>query len=345
MSRTDIGLKDIAEKAGVSAMTVSRVMRNHPGVSEATSSRIRQIAEEMGYKSNRLARGMKSGRSSIIGFIMPEEHALGSAIFNGAYGFFHHKDMMVSVDLVPGNIGQIALQEQNKLIDRLLEIRVDGIILLPVSDSPEDDYITRLMDKNIPVVFVDRDVTDFTNNFVGTDDGAGGREAAEVFLKNGCRRALLISTGASVSTSRLRIEGFRQRAAELGLEVVSELECPDFLYNTESIFQLVQQHKGQFDSIFAVADPLAISAWHSCVELGIAVPDEVKIIGFGALDLSDPRYRISSFNQEPVKIGYQAASLLWEMIESRMSKSKMPKPRVITKAPQYLAGFSCPSGE
>ena len=118
----------------------------------------------------------------------------------------------MAVDLVHGNRGDKAFAEQVKLIDRLLESRVDGILLLPVNEEASPLYFKEVVDRHIPLVLVDRNTTHFAADFVGTDDFAGGREAARVLAKNGCKRALLISAGDYACTSRLRAQGFRARA-------------------------------------------------------------------------------------------------------------------------------------
>ncbi|MFQ3243310.1 MAG: LacI family transcriptional regulator, partial [Lentimonas sp.] len=98
----------------------------------------------------------------------------------------------------------------------------------------------------------------------------------------------------------------------------------------------------QFEGVFAIADRLAISAWHSCQRLKLKIPQQVKVIGFGALNLRDPRVAISSFDQEPYQIGQNAAKLLVERIEQGPWKRK-PKVKTILTVPQFVEGTSCPA--
>lgn len=322
-------------------MTVSRVMRDHPSVSETTSKRIKAIATEMGYKSNRMARAMRSGSSNIIGFVMPDRHALGTEIFHGAYDYFHKKDMIMSMDLIPGIVGAKGFNEQSKLIDRLLEIRVDGIILLPVSEAVNEYYFNKLQERKIPVVCVDRDISNFTTDFVGTDDLYGSRKAADILFKNGCKNAVLITAGNDASTSRIRANGFREQAKKIGLNIPKTIECPSFRYHTEIIDQELRNLAGTFDSIFAVGDRMATSAWNSCTDLGLNVPSDVKIIGFGCLDISDPRYKLSSFDQKPQLLGQKAAKLLSAMIDDA-KENKHRKHQTILNKPNFIEGISCP---
>ncbi|MGZ0655762.1 LacI family DNA-binding transcriptional regulator [Coraliomargarita sp. W4R53] len=334
-------MKQIAEEAGVSMMTVSRVLRNESNVSEKTDKRIREIATRLGYKSNRLVRGMQSGRSGIVSVVMPAGHAIAPSILEGAYDFFHEKDMIMALDLVHGNLGEKAFVEQGKIINRLLESRVDGILLLPVNEEASPMFFEEVVNRKIPLVLVDRNTTHFTTDFVGTDDLAGGREAARVLAKNGCKSVVLISTGDFVSTSRLRAQGFLAGLEEFGVQLTTHIIAPNFMHNSELIDHELTKYKGQFDGIFAIADRLAISAWHSCQELNLSIPNEVKIIGFGALNLRDPRVALSSFDQEPYKIGRKAAQLLWEHIES--GPSARPKPKSLLNVPRFVEGTSCPS--
>ena len=342
MSRqSSVSMKQIAEEAGVSMMTVSRVLRNESNVSAKTDERIREIANRLGYKSNRLVRGMQSGRSGIVSVVMPAGHAIAPTMLEGIYDFFHEKDMIMALDLVHGNLGEKAFVEQGKIINRLLESRVDGILLLPVNEEASPLYFKEVVDRKIPLVLVDRNTTHFTTDFVGTDDLAGGREAARVLAENDCKNVVLISTGDFVSTSRLRVKGFLAGLAEFGVELTTHVIAPNFMHNTELIDHELEKYKGQFDGIFAIADRLAISAWHSCQRLDLSIPDQVKVIGFGALNLRDPRVALSSFDQEPYLIGRDAAKLLFNRIETGPSAQRA-KPKTLLHKPRFVEGTSCP---
>ncbi len=342
--QSSVSMKQIAEEAGVSMMTVSRVLRNESNVSAKTDERIREIANRLGYKSNRLVRGMQSGRSGIVSVVMPAGHAIAPAMLEGIYDVFHEKDMIMALDLVHGNLGEKAFAEQGKIINRLLESRVDGILLLPVNEDASPLYFKEVVDRKIPLVLVDRNTTHFVTDFVGTDDLAGGREAARVLAANGCKHVVLISTGDFVSTSRLRGKGFTEALSELGVELTTHIIAPNFMHNTELIDYELEKYKGQFDGIFAIADRLAISAWHSCQRLNLSIPEEVKVIGFGALNLRDPRVALSSFDQEPYTIGRNAAQLLFDRIEKGPVVGT-PKPKTLLHVPRYVEGTSCPAAD
>lgn len=174
MKTKSVSMKQIAERAGVSMMTVSRVLRNESNVAAETEKLIRGIADELGYKPNRLVRGMQSGRSGIVSVVMPAGHAIGPTILEGIYDHLHEKDMMMALDIVHGNFGDRAFAEQSKVINRLLESRVDGFILLPVNEEASPLYFKEIVDRKIPLVLVDRNTTHFEADFVGTDDYAGG---------------------------------------------------------------------------------------------------------------------------------------------------------------------------
>lgn len=260
MKRTSVSMKQIAEEAGVSMMTVSRVLRDQGNVAPATEANIREIANRLGYRPNRLVRGMQSGRSGIVSFVVPSGHAIAPEILEGAYDFLHDKDMIMALDIVHGNMGDRAFAEQSKVINRLLESRVDGVILLPVNEEASPMFFQEMIDRKIPIVLVDRNTTHFVTDFVGTDDYAGGYEAARILAKNGCKQAVLISTGDFVSTSRLRAKGFREGLDAFDVKLVEEIMAPNFTHNTAFIDRELSKINGQFDAVFGIADRLAISA-------------------------------------------------------------------------------------
>ncbi|MFQ3225000.1 MAG: LacI family transcriptional regulator [Lentimonas sp.] len=187
-------------------------------------------------------------------------------------------------------------------------------------------------------------VYNYTNlaRFTQVSNYVGGYEAARVLAKNGCKRAVLISTGDFVSTSRLRSEGFKAGLKEFKVKLVADVIVPNFTHNADLIDRELTKCKGQFEGVFAIADRLAISAWHSCQRLKLKIPQQVKVIGFGALNLRDPRVAISSFDQEPYQIGQNAAKLLVERIEQGPWKRK-PKVKTILTVPQFVEGTSCPA--
>ena len=339
--KKSVGMKQIAEEAGVSMMTVSRVLRNESNVAPTTEALIRSIADRLGYKPNRLVRGMQSGRSGIVSVVVPAGHAIAPTILEGAYDYLHEKDIIMALDIVHGNTGERAFAEQGKVINRLLESRVDGFILLPVNEEASPLYFKEVVDRKIPLVLVDRNTRHFDADFVGTDDYAGGYEAARALAGNGCKRPVLISTGEFVSTSRIRAEGFKAGLKAFKVKLAGEVVAPNFTHNADFIDQELSKYKEQFDAIFGVADRLAISAWHSCQRLSLKIPEQVKVIGFGALNLRDPRVAISSFDQEPYQIGRNAARLLVERIDKGPWKRK-PKPKQILSTPSFVEGTSCP---
>ena len=351
MDKASVGMKQIAAEAGVSMMTVSRVLRNEPNVAAATEAKIRAIADRLGYKPNRLVRGIQSGRSGIVSVVMPAGHAIAPVILEGAYDYFDEKDMIMALDLVHGHYGEKAVAEQSKVINRLLESRVDGFILLPVNEEASPLYFKEVIDRKIPLVLVDRNTTHFDADFVGIDDFAGGYEAARVLAGNGCKNAVLISTGDFVSTSRLRSEGFKAGLKAFKLKLTADVDVSNVSniadvvghkLVTDFIDHELAKRQGQFDCVFGIADRLAISAWHSCQRLKLQIPQQVKVVGFGALNLRDPRVALSSFDQEPYQVGRNAAKLLVERIEQGPWKRR-PKAQTILSMPKFVEGTSCPA--
>ena len=229
------------------------------------------------------------------------------------------------------------------MINRLLESRVDGFIFLPVNEEASPLYFKEVIDRKIPLVLVDRNTIHFDADFVGTDDFVGGYEAAHVLAENGCKNAVLISTGDLVSTSRLRSEGFKAGLKAFKMKLTANVIVSSFTHNADLIDHELSRCQGQFDCVFGIGDRLAISAWHTCQRLELKIPQQVKVIGFGALNLRDPRVALSSFDQQPYKVGRDAAKLLVERIEKGPWKRK-PKARRILTMPQFVAGTSCLAG-
>ncbi|MFE0172168.1 LacI family DNA-binding transcriptional regulator [Streptomyces sp. NPDC059002] len=205
-------LRDVAERAGVSAMTASRVLRDDPQVLPATRERVRAAAAELGYRPNEVARSLRLGRGTGL---------VGLVVTNLANPFYSRLalgvDSVVARDglkTVIGNTGQDPDAERTLVAD-LVARRVDGIIAVPA--GTDQRHLAQAAADGVPVVLASRPPEGFAADCVLVDDFGGARDATERLLDRGHRRIGFLGSPPAVHTGTERLRGFTAALASAGL--------------------------------------------------------------------------------------------------------------------------------
>lgn len=314
-------MKDIAAQAGVSIMTVSRVLNGTGYASSKTSEHIRKIAEEMKYRPNRLVRGLQTGRTGMIGLMLPRDLAYYRDLLIGAHDYFCSNDSAIITSLVEGNMGEQALNDERRKLHRLVDLRVEGVIIRPMNEEASAAYFEEVVERGMPMVAVDRQFSQFACDFVGTDDRLGGRMAAELIAQRKPERVLILSAGSNISTSRDRVAGFREFFKNGNCDIHEH--AFNSFYATEAEMKAVLKKHLPIDAIFCVGDLLAIRCLRILQKMKVSVPEDTGIVGFGNLGLpEDLGARITTFDQNPALVGQKAAELITSRIKAKASKWK-----------------------
>lgn len=205
-------LRDVAERAGVSAMTVSRVLRDDPQVLPATRERVRAAAAALGYRPNEVARSLRLGRGTGL---------VGLVVTNLANPFYSRLalgvDSVVAGDglkTVIGNTGQDPDAERELVAD-LVARRVDGIIVVPA--GADQRHLAAAVNDGVPVVLASRPPEGFAADCVLVDDFGGARDATARLLERGHRRIGFLGSPPAVHTGTERLRGFHAALAAAGL--------------------------------------------------------------------------------------------------------------------------------
>lgn len=316
-SRRQANLKMIAERTGVSLMTVSRTLHGGGPVAPATAEKIRKVAEELRYHPNMLVQGLRTGRTGLVATILPSSLGFYESTLRAIESSLDHQGSSVLLNLVSRDFGPEAMKEEIDRLHRCIGLRVDGIILRPVNDDANAIYFKEVVERGVPLVVIDRKLPDFPCDFVGTEDRGGGESAAFQLLARGCKNLVVLHAGLKVSTSRERREGFLSSVRESGVRA-TELDCGSFLPPLELLVDFFDNSCSKsIDGVFAVGDHLARAAHHAIRLSGRACPADIKIVGFGNLAQPDPGApRIATFDQHPEQIGVEAVRLLTERLDN-----------------------------
>ena len=199
---------------------------------------------------------------------------------------------------------------ERQIIHKLVDRRVDGIILRPSCEEFQSSYFEEIWERDIPLILVDREMSFVKTDFVGTDDQTGGKQAAEFLYSLGHRRLLFAGESELVSTSRHRKEGFIAAVAGMPDAYcrVLDLGRPEAPAELAEILRSPDRPTG----VFAYNDAVGESIVMLAKEAGLEVPRDLSVVGFGNEPSPSAPIALTTFDQQPMVIGDAAAKLYLE---------------------------------
>lgn len=320
-------LSDVARAAGVSPMTVSRVLNGQGGASPETCERVRRIADEMRYRPNALARGLKSDKSGIVGVVVPD---IANPFFPEIIRGIENVAMQHGYNLLLCNVVESADREVDLM--RILESqRVDGVVWCSAR-LPEKPLIKALQSFKAAVL-VNRSVEPRIAGSIMIDYRSGAADALRHLWESGRRRIGVIAGPAASRGSAERLEGLRAVFAELGAEAIATVNCmPDVSGGAQASRELLEANKN-IDALICYNDLNAVGALQSCEALGIDVPKDISIIGFDGIPLAElVRPQLSTLHVDKYSIGQLGMRMLLERIEGKfVQHSIVVRPQLIAR--------------
>ncbi|MHA6629435.1 LacI family DNA-binding transcriptional regulator [Pseudonocardia sichuanensis] len=319
-------LKDVATRAGVSVMTVSKVVNNHAGVAPETRAKVERAVRELQYRPNLAARNLRRGRSGHIALAVPDiaipyfaELSRKIAVAAAAHG------LSVLIDQTGGQ----RAHEQLAISDARAQL-VDGVVLFPSGLRPDD-----LADRRggVPVVLLGGRADRSTDHVVIDNVGAG-REATAHLLGLGRRRIAAIGPNKEYpgGLPHTRLEGYRLALRDAGLEPDPELEVVAPAYHradgAAAMEQLITAHP-DIDAVFCFTDLLAVGAIKTLHRLGRRVPEDVAVVGFD--DMEEGHFHtpaLTSIAPDKEQIAAGAVDLLVR----RLGATEHASPRAVQAA-------------
>lgn len=329
-----VRLKDIAGDLGVSLVTVSKVLRDKPGVGEATRKRVLKRVRELNYRPNMLARSLASGKSYTVGLIVPDlVHTFFAELAKGVSAGLRSE----SYQLILASAEEEPELERQE-IEHLLARGVDALLI--ASCQNDAGCFKSLLKSKTPYVLIDRFLPGLNGNFVGTDDIAAGRIATEHLIHLGRKRIAHIG-GELISTSVGRLNGYKEALAlnhlpfkrEL-VEIRSRLEEAGVEIGSHAMSDLLKL-KRLPDAVFCYNDLTAVGAIRCLRANNLRVPEDVAVIGCGNLRLSEYlEVPLSTIDQSTQKQGEEAAGLALSLIarkQKHKGKHLLVEPKLIAR--------------
>jgi LacI family transcriptional regulator len=317
-TRLQISQKRIAEEAGVSQSTVSLVLAGRNVSSEETRRRVIAAAERLKYRPNLLVHSIQTGKTRMIGVMAPPMDYYWSQVLYGVH------DVLVAADHVPINLwtkhSGAAVQDRTgyeidelEQIHRLLDRRVDGVILWPPFASLFSDHVHEFTTRDLPVVTIDHELpAEFKSDSVGSDEAQGGRVVAEHLIELGHRRIGHLA-GASVASWAVRRRTAFERALAAYPQaslVVEEAPAGEIAQAMPQALALLAG-ANRPTAVFAATDLYAKCVYRAAAEMGLRIPNDLSVVGFSddgfAQDMIPP---LTTVRQPAYEIGRKAAELV-----------------------------------
>lgn len=277
-----VTLDDVATLAGVSPITVSRVLRKPDAVSEALRQRVTAAVQELGYVPNIAASRLASSRTHAIGVIVP---TLYNAIF-AEYLFALHDVLVAAGFQVIVVNSRYSEQEEENAIKVLLGQRVEAIIIAGTHHTPlARQLLTRA---HLPVVETFELSPDPIDLNIGMLQDRAGQAATQHLIDQGFDRVAFLA-GNLDHRAQSRFDGYRLAMQESGLqklEIITQWQRHSSVALGSDLLALMHERGDRPEAIFCIDDNLALGAMQECRKRGIRVPDDIAIIGFHDLEFS-----------------------------------------------------------
>ena len=321
-------IHDVAARAGVSKSLVSLALRGSPKVSDASRQAIEKAAAELGYRPNATARSLADRRSRTIGINMAElDNPIFPQMLSAAHGVIRdhgYNTMLVSGERDP--------ELESTELAKLLEFQIEGLIL--VSHRLPAATVRALAAEVPTVVLTLREITGPGIDSVTTDDEAGARMAMQHLFDLGHQDVAHIS-GGTLEPAVVRERVYREQMAAAGLEDRIRVMAGDLtnLGGLAAARELLADGSPP-TAIFASNDISAIGAMAACQEFGLAVPDDISIIGYDGMALGALRtMSLTTIAQPLTDMGRLAAQRLFDRMERRPVKGRsiVLEPQLLTR--------------
>ena len=308
MKKPQITIKDIARGLNISPSTVSRALKNHPDISQATKDAVNKYAKDFNYKPNSLALSLRMSKNNTIGVIVPEIiHYFFSSILSGIEQIANAEGFNVILCQSDENY-----EKEVSNTKALISTRVSGVLASLAKYTTNYDHFHDIIDSDIPLVFFDRICIGINTDRVVVDDYAGAFAAVEYLIQTGCKRIAFYSSPIHLEISKNRKNGYMDALRKYGIKVDDTLiKVCDTREEAIIITPEILDMPNRPDGFFATNDHCAAGILYATKLAKLRVPQDVAIMGFSDGELAkacDPM--LSTVEQHGYEMGKYAAKLL-----------------------------------
>lgn len=329
-----VTIKDVAKHAGVSIGTVSKVLNNKDYVSAELKQKVRDAIEQLNYQVNANARSLKSSKTNKIGVIVSD---ISNIYMMSLAKVIEDRIRSMNYHMITMSHNEDAATER-EVLQLIMEQRVDALILVPTGANT--DLIQTVINRNIPVIIVDRKVDGIVSDLIVDDNYYGSYLAISYLHSLGHRRIGVIYGTENISIGKERLEGARAAIDELGCNKDKSYIVPgkfraDEAYNATIELLLLPEPP---TAIYCCNNTMTIGMLKAIQERGLRIPDDISVISFGDTaqwELFQPP--LTLITQSLKRIGLEAAAIL----KNRLLMEDTFEPKQIVIKPELLIRRSC----
>lgn len=308
-------IRDVAKRAGVAPITVSRVINNSGYISDKTRAKVEAAIEELRYIPNSLSRSLRFKRTNTISLLLSDiTNPFWTTTTRGIEDACSAHDMNVFLCNTDEKLSKL-----DRYVDVLLRRQTDGFIIVPTNDSGE--VIDRIQKQSVPLVLLDRVVDGVSAPIVRSDSLGGSRQLVEYLIAHGHRRIAMIAGVESISTSAMRFEGYRQALAAHDIPYHEDIvRYGHFNMQDDRNIQLAQELIGSgCTAIYGANNFISFGILRALHQMGLQTPEDISVVSFDDLPYNwHPDPFLTVVAQSPYQIGYNAAKLLLSTIHNEV---------------------------
>jgi len=330
-------IKDVAEKAGVSTATVSHVINETRFVSESTKEKVIQSMKELNYKPNKLASSLRSKKSNIIGFIVPD---IANFFFTGIAHYIEKELKQRGYSLFISNSDE-NIENEKQQFEKLKAHFVDGIIVAPAKG--DHSFLVDMNKENeCPIVFIDRKPDNIKGVSILVDNVNGSYKAITHFIEKGHKKIGIITGLPGITSTYERLEGYKKALADNNIPIKNGyIKIGDSRF--DSGYKLTKELVKNTDisALYVTNNLMCVGAMEYLNDKDITIPDDIAIIGFDDYkwaSITNPP--LSVISQPIKKIGESTVKELMSLIRKDNNK-KININKTIRMKTKFIIRESC----
>jgi LacI family transcriptional regulator len=329
-------INDVAKRAGVSPVTVSRVLNSAPNVNGATRERVNRAIAELGYVPNVVARSLRSRRTRSLALILPDiTNPFWPTVARGVEDAAQQGGYTVLLCNTDENA-----EKQARYLEVVASQQVDGVIIAPCDSDAGKLAILR--DRGVATVVIDRCIDDWDVDTVRGDSVGGAHALVRHLILLGHKRIAMLTGPADTSTSQDRVSGYEAALMHAGLPV--ELELVRYgafreASGREMMQGLLSEHS-DITAVFAANNAIALGAIEAIADRGLRVPQDIALVCFDDLSPASQLFPFLTVAEQPAyEMGFEAAHLLLNALEAQTPQA----PRHVMLPSRLIVRYSCGS--
>jgi LacI family transcriptional regulator len=318
MSDKEITIYDIAERLKISPATVSRGLKNHPGISKETTKKILDTARKMGYQHNSFASSLRRKSTNTIGVIVPR---LNSYFMSTVISGMEKVANALGYNLIISQ-SQESFKKEIDSVSTMFNSRVDGLMVSLAYDTENTQHFENMLKKKIPVIFFDRVIDHPDCTSIVIDNRKGGYDATKHLIEQGCKRIVHIDGNVNRNVYADRLQGYKQALAEAKIEFDPNLVINSKLTDqacTEAAQQILKMKKLP-DGIFTANDTAGVACIREIKKSGLSVPRDIAVVGFNNDPIStviEPN--LTTIDYPGIEMGEIAATTLINKLNNKVA--------------------------